>query len=205
FELAPFLNAERQSGAFRRAWQIPANAPLIGIVGRMVPVKNHALFLEAAARLRQTRPDARFALVGDGGLRADIEAQVDALGLREAVIFTGWQRELAPIYADLDVLVISSVNEGTPVSVIEALATGCPVVATAVGGLPDLLDGGALGTLVPSGDAGALAAALLQTLDDPPPGDATRALMQQRYSVGRLVRDLDTLYRDLLRRKGRLA
>lgn len=197
FDLSPFLNAERKNGAFRRAWNIPDDALLIGIVGRMVPVKNHALFLEAAAQVRHSRPDARFALVGDGELRAEIEAQVDALGLRDAVVFTGWQRELAQVYADLDALVISSVNEGTPVSVIEALATGCPVVTTAVGGLPDLLEGGKLGTLVPSGDAEALARALLA----PPQQVDARQLMHERYSVDRLVSDLDGLYRRLLAEK----
>lgn len=197
FDLSPFLAAERKNGAFRRLWNIPQDALLIGIVGRMVPVKNHALFLQAAAQVRQARPDARFALVGDGELRTEIEAQVDTLGLRDAVIFTGWQRDLTPVYADLDALVISSINEGTPVSVIEALATGCPVVTTAVGGLPDLLEGGKLGTLVPSGDADALAQALLT----PPPQVDARALMHERYSVDRLVSDLDTLYRRLIEKK----
>jgi glycosyltransferase involved in cell wall biosynthesis len=200
FDLTPFLSAERKNGAFRRAWHIPDDALLIGIVGRMVPVKNHALFLEAAAQVRAARPDAKFALVGDGELRAEIEAKVDALGLRDAVVFTGWQRDLAPVYADLDALVISSVNEGTPVSVIEALATGCPVVTTPVGGLPDLLEHGRLGTLVQSGDAGALAAALLA----PPAQTDARQLMHERYSVDRLVRDLDTLYRELLRKKRKI-
>jgi len=203
FDLSPFLSAERKNGAFRREWGIPDNALLIGIVGRMVPVKNHALFLEAAAKVRAARPDARFALVGDGELRAEIEARADSLGLREAVIFTGWQRDLARVYADLDALVISSVNEGTPVSVIEALASGCPVITTAVGGLPDLLEGGKLGALVPSGDAAALAAALLDPTTPPPDAD-TRRLMHQRYSVDRLVADLDALYRTLLRKNNRL-
>jgi glycosyltransferase involved in cell wall biosynthesis len=202
FDLSPFLSAQRGNGAFRRRWGVPDDALLVGIVGRMVPVKNHALFLEAAAKVRQARPDARFALVGDGELRAEIEAQVDALGLRDAVIFTGWQRDLAEVYADLDTLVISSVNEGTPVSVIEALATGCAVVTTAVGGLPDLLEGGKLGALVPSGDADALASALLDS-NVPRPTAETRQLMHQRYSVDRLVSDLDALYRRLLAKKRR--
>ncbi len=142
-------------------------------------------------------------IVGDGDLRADIEAQVDALGLRDAVVFTGWLRDVAPVYADLDVNVISSVNEGTPVSVIESLSAGCPVVATAVGGLPDLLDGGELGALVPSGDVETLAAALIDALDNPPDPEPARALMLDRYSIDRLARDLDSLYRGLLAKKRR--
>ncbi len=201
FDLSPFATATRKSGDFRRAWSIPADAPLIGIVGRMVPVKNHALFLDAAAKVRTQLPAARFVMIGDGELRAAIESQVDMLGLRDAVTFTGWQRDLAPAYADLDALVISSVNEGTPVSIIEALATGCPVVATAVGGLPDLLDAGALGALVPSENVDALASALVDTITHPPDTSRARALMQERYSVERLAADLDRLYRALLARK----
>ncbi len=189
-DLAPFAAVERKNGAFRREHSLPADAPLIGIVGRLVPVKNHRLFLEAAARVKAALPDAHFVIVGDGELRGALEAQVDALGLRDAVVFTGWMQTLAPVYADLDVNVISSLNEGTPVSVIEALAAGCPVVATAVGGLPDLLEQGALGTLVPSENAEALAEALLHVLENPPDGAATQALMLERYGIERLVDDL---------------
>jgi glycosyltransferase involved in cell wall biosynthesis len=200
-DLAPFAAAQRKSGAFRRECGIPADAPLIGIVGRLVPVKNHRLFFEAAALVKAARPDARFVVVGDGELRDAITAQVDALNLRESVIFTGWMQDVAPVYADLDALAISSLNEGTPVSVIEALAAGCPVVATSVGGLPDLLDHGALGTLVPLGDARALADALIQVLDHPPDGARAQQLVLDRYGIDRLVQDLDSLYRGLLARK----
>ncbi|MCC6801520.1 MAG: glycosyltransferase family 4 protein [Anaerolineae bacterium] len=200
-DLAPFAAAPRKNGAFRRQYGLPADAPLIGIVGRLVPVKNHRLFMEAAANVRALRPDARFVIVGDGELRDEIEAQVAALGLTDAVTFTGWMQDVAPVYTDLDVNVISSLNEGTPVSVIEALAAGCPVVATAVGGLPDLLDGGALGALVPSGDADALAAALLTALDHQPDGTQARRLVLDRYGIDRLVHDLDSLYRELLAKK----
>ncbi len=200
-DLAPFAAAQRHNGAFRREYGIPADAPLIGIIGRIVPVKNHALFLEAAAQVKAELPAARFVIVGDGELRAEVEAQVDALGLRELVIFTGWLRDLAPVYADLDVNVISSINEGTPVSVIEALAAACPVVATAVGGLPDLLDQGALGRLVPSADDEALAAALIAVLRDPPDMQAARALMLDRYNLDRLMSQFDALYRRLLAQK----
>lgn len=203
-DLDGFKDTPRKRGEFRAAHAIPPDAPLVGIVGRLVPVKNHALFLEAAARIRAYMPDARFVIVGDGddAMRAAIRAQIEALKLDDAVIMTGWVRDVASIYSDLDVLVISSVNEGTPVTVIEALASCCPVVTTAVGGLPDLLDGGALGALVPSGDADALATAILDTLRQPPldPERAQR-LMIDRYGIDRLVQDLDSLYRGLLAKK----
>lgn len=200
-DLHALANVPRKDGAFRREHSIPPDAPLIGIVGRLVSVKNHALFLRAAALIHQQRPDTCFAIVGDGELRTDLEAQAAELGLSEVVIFTGWVKQVAAVYADLDVNVISSVNEGTPVSVIESLAAGCPVVATRVGGLPDLLDGGALGALVPSENAAALANAILRTLDNPPDPEPARRLMIDRYGIDRLVQDLDSLYRGLLSKK----
>jgi glycosyltransferase involved in cell wall biosynthesis len=207
-DLDPFKATPRKNGAFRRAHNIPPELPLVGIVGRLVPVKNHALFLEAAAKIRAHVPGVCFAIVGDGddAMRAAIRAKIDELRLGDAVIMTGWVRDVAPIYSDLDALVISSVNEGTPVTVIEALAACCPVVATAVGGLPDLLDGGALGALIPSGDAEALASAIVGVLRQPPP-DPERAqrLMIDRYGIDRLVSDLDSLYRGLLAKQGWMA
>ncbi|MBI5666967.1 MAG: glycosyltransferase family 4 protein [Chloroflexi bacterium] len=202
-DLDSFATTPRHSGQFRAAWNIPPDACLIGIVGRIVPVKNHALFLEAAVKVRQQLPQAHFVIVGDGELRPEVEAQVHELGLRDAVTFTGWQRVLAPIYSDLDALVISSVTEGTPVSVIESLAAGCPVVATAVGGLPDLLDHGRLGLLVTPGDADALATGILRTVRQPPDVSEAQRLMLDRYGIDRLVKDLDSLYRGLLAKKRR--
>lgn len=201
-DLQEFAQSPRKTGAFRREWNIPSDAPLVTIVGRLVPVKNHALFLNAAAKVLAQLPEVRFAIVGDGELRETLEAQTDALGIRSAVTFTGWQREVAPIYADSDLLVISSVNEGTPFTVIEAMATGCPVVATAVGGIPDFLDNGKLGVLVPSGDTDALANAIVQTLQQPPDAEGLRTMIVERYGINRLARDLDRLYRELLTKKG---
>lgn len=197
-DLDRFLEQPRKAGAFRREHGIAADAPLIGIVGRLVPVKNHALFLDAAARVCAHRSDAQFAIIGDGELRAALEAQVNALGLADVVRFTGWVRDLAPAYSDLDCNVISSLNEGTPVSVIEALAAGCPVVATRVGGLDDLLEGGALGMLVPSGDAAALADAIVRSLAAPPGDARQRQAIRDRYHIDRLAGELAALYRELL-------
>ena len=191
----------RKTGTFRRRLGIPLDVPLIGIVGRMVPVKNHALFLEAATRVARELRDAHFALVGDGELRADVEARIDALSLRGRVTICGWVVDPAEAYADLDVNVLTSNNEGTPLTLIEALTAGVPVVATAVGGVPDLLEHGALGALAPPGDAAALATAILRAVSDPPPSIETRELVRRRYGIDRLVGDLDRLYRELLAKK----
>jgi glycosyltransferase involved in cell wall biosynthesis len=200
-DLEAFANTRRKTGEFRAQWNIPAHAPLIGIVGRLTPIKNHALFLQAAVKVCEGQPDARFVIIGDGELRADIESQVDVLNLRPSVIFTGWQRDVASVYSDLDVFVNCSINEGTPVPVIEALAAGCPVVVTAVGGVPELLDHGALGRLVPSNDATALSQAIIETLTRPPDTSEAQTTMRNRYAIDRLVNDLDGLYRGLLAKK----
>lgn len=197
FDLETFAKTQRQRGAFRADWDVAHDAPLVGIVGRLWPVKNHALFLEAAARVRDQLPAARFVIVGDGLLRDKLEAHAQSLGIRDAVIFTGWQQHLEDIFSDLDVLVISSTNEGTPVPIIEALAAGCPVVATRVGGIPDLLDGGKWGDLVPSGNATALAEAVVRVIKHPPDTSEAQQVMLNRYDIQRLAHDLDSLYRGL--------
>jgi glycosyltransferase involved in cell wall biosynthesis len=147
----------------------------------------------------------RFSLVGDGPERTALEAQVKALGLEGAVCFHGWRHDLPAVYGDLDVVVNASRNEGTPVALIEALAAGRPVVATAVGGTPDVLEGGAHGTLVPPQDEAALAAAIEATLSAPPsPARVARARAHvlARYGVPRLLGDLAALYRELLAARG---
>ena len=201
-DLERFVTAKRQTGAFRKAWGIAPETPLVGIVGRLTGVKNHRLFLDAAQQIHQQRPDVRFVIVGDGELMDNIRQHTHALGLDAAVIFTGWQTDMLPVYVDLNVKVISSNNEGTPVTLIEALAAGVPVVATHVGGIPDLLEGGKIGKIVPPNDPDALAAAILQTLNTPPDTEGIRQAMIKRYGIDRLVSDIDSLYRGLLTRKG---
>jgi glycosyltransferase involved in cell wall biosynthesis len=191
-------------GSFRREGGFSTETPLVGIIGRLVPIKNHELFLAAARRVSQARPEVRFAIVGDGERREALEALVEESGLADRVWFAGWRDDLPRIYADLDALVISSNNEGTPVSIIEAMAARVPVVATAVGGVPDLLRGGQLGTLVPPENAEALAEAILAALDAPlqPQLVEAQEWALARYEADRLITDMRQLYDDLLRRKG---
>jgi len=204
-ELVP-LAEPLPRGALRRAAGFADAAPLVGLVGRLVPIKDVPTFLGAAARIGERRPDVRFAIVGDGEERGRIELERERLGLTNTVALPGWKRDMRDVYGDLGVVVNCSLNEGTPVALIEALAAGRPVVATRVGGTPDLLAGGAHGLLVPPRDPDALAAAILDVLDRP---DAARQRTQagQRHvlashSVERLVADIDALYRELLAMKG---
>jgi glycosyltransferase involved in cell wall biosynthesis len=207
-ELLP-LAAELPRGVLRREAGLAEGTPLVGMVGRLVPIKDVPGFLRAARLVLDERPSVRFALVGDGEERAALEALASELGLRDAVHFFGWRQQLGPVYGDLDVVVNASRNEGTPVALIEALAAGRPVVATDVGGTPDLLGRGARGRLVPVGEPRALAQAILETLDRPELAQRRacegRKHVMATHSSERLLRDMDALYRELLARGGATA
>jgi glycosyltransferase involved in cell wall biosynthesis len=155
--------------------------------------------------VRAARPEARFALVGDGEERPALERLAHELGMDGTVSFLGWRHDLAPVYGDLDLVVNASRNEGTPVALIEALAASRPVVATRVGGTPDLIGEDERGRLVPAGDPEALARAILETLSGAEAARrralAGRDHVLARHSSQRLVRDVDALYRELRTRK----
>jgi len=122
--------------------QKPLSSPLsIGWVGRFTEIKDPLLFIDFAAALKSSGIPARFMMVGDGSLRAAVEARISELGLSSDFLLTGWQQRMADMYSRMDLIVSTSVNEGTPVTIIEAMAAGCPFVAPNVGGLADLTTG----------------------------------------------------------------
>src|SRR5690606_24386660 len=120
FDLTLFQRCERYRGELRKELGITPDYKLVGIVGRIFPVKNHRLFLEAAGLVKSARDKVHFVVVGDGQLRRQMEELAEQFELRSSVTFTGWRRDLPRIYADLDLLVVSSISEGTPVVAIEA-------------------------------------------------------------------------------------
>ena len=188
-DLEPFAQMERS----------PGEELVVGIVGRLVPVKNHALFLEMARRLIRGGFRGRFVVVGDGELRGELEKSTVDLGDR--VAFTGWRRDLPQVYSQLSVVVNTSINEGTPVALIEAMAAGAPVVATAVGGAPDVVRPGETGWLAPGGDADALAESVKAALrDDGRIAARAQAEVLERYSKERLIRDVEKLYESLIQK-----
>ena len=195
----------------------------VGLIGRLVPIKNPALLLQALEQLARgaSSPVASSVIVGDGPLRAELEREAHARGLQPHVQFTGWRRDLPSVYQDVDVVCVTSRNEGTPVTVIEAMAAGRTVVATDVGGVRDLLGapegsaqrigpGGfevtARGILVRSDDADALARALDAAAADGTLrrrlGESARAFAMQRYNANRLVREMMELYIAMSRTEG---
>jgi glycosyltransferase involved in cell wall biosynthesis len=196
--------ASHQGGRLRGDLGVPAGAPLVGIVGRLVPIKAHDLFLASAATIAATHPGVHFAIVGDGELRDQLRDEVAATGLSERVHFAGWREDLPEVYADLDIVVCCSRNEGTPVSVIEACAAGRPVIGTTVGGMRDIIADGVNGLLIPAGDARALSAAILDLIADPhrraSMGASGRRMVLDRYGSSRMVSELKLVYSRLLER-----
>lgn len=189
-----------RSGILREALGIGPEAPLVGCVARLDPVKNLGLLIDAMALLVHDLPEARLVLVGDGPLRESLREQAEALGLGDRVLFAGTFADTAPVYRGIDVFALPSVSEGTSISVLEAMASGTPVVATAVGGTPQLLDGGC-GTLVPSGDARALADGIRSLLTDPVGRARSARAARQRvlaeFSQAEMVRAYERLYRQV--------
>jgi glycosyltransferase involved in cell wall biosynthesis len=204
-DLDPFLEAERLRGQLRAEIGVGPTVPLVGIVGRLVPIKGHDQFLEAASRIA-TLPAAHFVIAGDGELRGVLETRAAELGLSKRVHFLGWRADLPRIYADLDVVVLSSLNEGSPVALIEAMAAGRAVVATDVGGVADVVASGVAGILTPPRDPAALAGAVQAVLADDSRraamGRAGRASVYPTYSVPRLLQEIDQLYTQALERAG---
>jgi glycosyltransferase involved in cell wall biosynthesis len=197
-DLDDLLDRSEPSGVLRRELGI-GDAPLIGMLGRLVPIKDIETALRAVARV----PDAHLALVGDGDERASLEALRDELGLSARVHFLGWRHDIGDVLTDLDVALLTSRNEGTPVALIEAAAAGRPAVATDVGGVRAVVDDGVTGIVVPPGDVDAIAAALGTVLGDTERaaqlGAAGRDHVRDRFSGARLVADIGALYDELLR------
>ena len=141
FDLIPFIHSGKLKGKFRKKINVSNDTLLIGIVGRLAKVKNHKMFLDAAVLFLKNynSEKVKFVLIGDGELRQTLKNYAVEKGLKNQVIFYGWEKNIPMIYADLDILALTSLNEGTPVSIIEAMAASVPVITTGVGGIKDLL------------------------------------------------------------------
>ena len=191
---------------------------LVGIVGRLTEIKNHRLFLEAAAKYKTIAGDniarVRFVIVGDGHLRNELETQTRTVGLSRDVVFLGTRKDPEDFYPALDIVALTSVNEGTPLTLIEAMANARPVIATAVGGVVDLLGAPTSedlaqsgfsvcerGVSVKSGDAESFARGLKYLIENPDVRDelGQRGLdfVLHNHTKERLVQDVAALYSEL--------
>lgn len=180
------------------------NEILIGIAGRLVTGKGHDLFLQAAAQLARAAESTplRFLVIGDGPQRAALQAQAETLGIADRVLFTGFRSDLPQVMAALDIFVLASPEpEVMPLVLMEAMAAARAVVAARVGGVPEIVEDGANGLLVPPGDADALAQALRRlTCDSPLRAHLTVAAQQkarQDCDLPRLIADTERIYRNL--------
>jgi glycosyltransferase involved in cell wall biosynthesis len=197
-------SAERT--ATRRLLGLGDDPFVVGWVGRMTAVKRTDVVVRVLGELVERGVDAHLLLVGDGPDRDDLERYAHELGVVRRCLFLGYQEDVSRWYNAIDALLLPSVNEGTPVSVIESLAAQRPAVATRVGGTPDVIRDGVDGFLVDPSDGEALAERLAELARDPElrtqMGAAGRERVLQRYAVDRLVDDVDRLYRRLLAEHG---
>lgn len=217
FDLRPFLESSAMKGRFRSSLGVGDDILLVGIVGRLVPVKRHVLFFDAAKHFLECHSEmaVQFVVVGDGELRESLGDYVRQKGLSQYVRFCGWRRDLPEVYADLDILSLTSMNEGTPVSIIEAMAASTPVIATDAGGVFDLLgprDGHPAsedfalcrrGVLCRKEDAIGFAKGLAYIVDmDAAEKEAlvreSRAFVEAHFSKERLLKDIERLYLGLI-------
>ncbi len=212
-DLASFANdiiTKRE--AFRREMQLDSHVMAIGIVGRLVPIKNHFLFIDIAAKLKaSTNKTLKFIIIGDGESRQAIEQYATAQGLTYCsslnmhshadIIFTSWRTDLDNVYAGLDIVLLTSKNEGTPVSLIEAQSAYKPVLSTNVGGVANVVLHEQSGFVLPD-NAAAFIQPLLTLIDNEGMrvhfGVAGHDYVNKHYGYQRLVHDMDILYKRLL-------
>lgn len=200
FDLGQFLNAEIHRGKLRRELQISEESLLVGIVGRLTAVKNHVLFLRSATQVLLAVENIKFIVIGDGELKHELKELAVDLKIQDKVVFLGWRDDMPLVYADLDIVALTSLNEGTPVTLIEAMASCKSVVTTSVGGVPDIVLDGQTGILVPSGDENRFAVAITDLLGDPNKrrkfGERGREFVRNRYTRERLCANMERLYLD---------
>jgi glycosyltransferase involved in cell wall biosynthesis len=192
--IGPERESRRQ--AMRSRWQVSAQSRVVTLVARLVPIKRVDRFLRVANLVARSDPEVTFVIVGDGELRDQLQNSVPAQELGERLRWVGFEKDMPSVYFASDCVVLTSDNEGTPASLIEAHAAGVPVVTTRVGGTPSVVRDGVSGRLIASDDEERFADAVLEALTAGPElGDAGRAHVLSRYGLGTLLGELSSLYR----------
>jgi glycosyltransferase involved in cell wall biosynthesis len=207
FDLEPFMldddERARRRQRLRSELGVPSEDRLVTLIARVVPIKRVDRFLRVARILAAQREDLHFLIVGDGELRRALRASPEAAELDGRLTWSGFRRDIPDVCFASDSVVLTSDNEGTPVSLIEAQAAGTPVVAPRVGGVASVVRDGVGGLLVEPGDETAMADAVARVLDDAVLADRTqagRADVARAFSIDALVGRIDELYLRLLRR-----
>jgi len=202
-DVAAFASGAKERGKeLRRLLVDLEGQPLIAIVGRLSPEKGHRYFLESAKIIQALRPEAKFLILGEGPLRAELEGLAARLGVKEAVSFLGYQRDVAGYMAASDLVVLSSLREGLPNALLEALALGKAVVASRVGGIPEVIRDGETGFLVPPKEPQRLAERVLWLLEKPEEatkmGERGRVRVVSAFSIEGLAQRLAETYSQVL-------
>ena len=201
-DLSRFSGVGGDVSKIRQEMNLPADAFVVGTVGRLTAVKGHIHLLRAAARILKNRKDIFFVLLGGGELRDELCKYSDQEAILENVRFLGWRSDVASALSAFDIFAFPSLNEGMGKAIVEAMAMGRPVIASDVGGIPDLVVQGRNGLLVPPADSEALAQAILDLYENPDKrkrmGEAGR-IMVSEYGVDAMVRKIDDLYQACLR------
>jgi glycosyltransferase involved in cell wall biosynthesis len=204
-ELDRFGHPQVERAVTRAAWGIPATAPVVGTVTRLSPQKGPLDFVRAAARVVQAVPESWFLMVGDGPMRAEVTALAQELGVAGRLVLTGLRPDVPELLAAMDIFALSSLWEGLPRVIPQAMATGLPVVATAIDGSAEAIAEGVNGLLTPPGDPQALAAGVIRLLRNPAlarqMGEAGRVRVAE-FDVRTMVAQIAALYEDLLAQKG---
>jgi glycosyltransferase involved in cell wall biosynthesis len=197
---------EEETKRLREKWGLGERDAVVGIVSKLWDGKGHALLIEAFREIRQRKREAKLLMVGEGYLLKSLRELVDKYKLNDAVVFTGFQAEVAQIIATFDVAVLPSLFEGMGRVVVEAMAMEKPVVASRVGGIPDLVEHGVNGYLVSPGDVKELEHAVFKLLNDPSlarrMGKEGRRKISNQFSAATMADSIDRVYRELLSRKG---
>jgi glycosyltransferase involved in cell wall biosynthesis len=191
-------NHQQPCCTLHEEYGIDADAPIVGVVARLEPEKGHRTLLDAWPLVLAAVPNAWLLVVGEGSERDSLEAQADILGISGRVVFTGRREDVPAVTAALDISVLPSYREAQGLSVLEAMALSRPVVASAVGGIPEMIEDGVSGLLVPSHDCDALAAAIVRLLTDHPLADtiARRGhdLVHERFCIELMVQAVSDAY-----------
>ncbi len=184
---------------------LDTSAPVITNVGILRSVKGHEVTLKSVKKVVESVPDARFLIVGDGPRRKELENMANEMGILEHVTFTGFVRDIPEIYSFSDVAVLSSWSEGLPQSLLQAMAAGVPVVASKVGGVPEIVVHEKTGVLIEPGDNEALGKAIIQILNSPDHSikftENAKENVMKKHSVSHMIEQLEDLYKDLLERR----
>jgi len=195
----------REGIDFRKQWGIADDAVVVAQLGRLSKEKHPEVFVQVARNLSQRFPEARFVLVGDGDMREELRQQAESPGGTDAIIFAGYVRAMADVLEAIDIAVNCSSTEAIPRTVLEAGSAGRPVVATAVGGVPDAVQDGVTGILCPPGDVEAIEAGIARLIENAElrqtMGAAARERVERVFGVAACSQRLLDLYRSLTARK----